>query len=111
MSSTYLARFSDFQSDPTASLLHNFKRLSFQEGWKKKDDTYKKERKEFLAEGVVAGFLDTFGKNDESLQAWQSLCKTIGVPETKEGEGPPLLTSIAVCQDVCRCYSATFSIC
>ena len=111
MSSTYLARFSDFQSDPTASLLYNFKRLAIQEGWKKKDDTYKEERKEFLAEGVVARFLDTFGKNDESLQAWQSLCKTIGVPETKEGEDPPLLTSITVCQNVCRYYSATFSIC
>ena len=111
MSSTYLARFSDFQSDPTDSLLANFRRLAIQEGWGKKGDTYKEEKKEFLAGGVVVGFLDTFGRNDKSLQAWQSLCKTIGVPETKEGEGPLLLTSITVCQNVCRCYSATFSIC
>jgi len=97
MSSTDLAQSSHFQSDPTASLLDNFKRLAIQEGWKKKSKTYKEERRAFLAEGVVTGFWDTFGGNISSLQAWQSLCKTIGVPESKEleAENAPQLTSIS----------------
>jgi len=99
MSSTDLAQSSHFQSDPTASLLDNFKRLAIQEGWKKKSKTYKEERRAFLAEGVVTGFWDTFGGNVSSLQAWQSLCKTIGVPESKEleAENAPQLTSISAC--------------
>ena len=101
MSSTYLTRFPNFQLDPTAPLLENFERLAVREGWNKKSKKYRKERKAFLAEGVLFGFLDAFGKNAMSLQAWQSLCKTIGVPETKEGEDPPLLTSISECKKVC----------
>jgi hypothetical protein len=106
MSSTDLAHF---QSDPTASLLDNFKRLAIQEGWKKKSKTYKEERRAFLAEGVVTGFWDTFGGNVSSLQAWQSLCKTIGVPESNEAENAPQLTSISACHRVC-CLTATFGV-
>jgi len=46
---------------------------------------------------VEVGFLSTFGVNVSSLQAWQSLCKTIGVLEVKEGEDVPLLISISAC--------------
>ena len=106
MSSTDPSRFPDFQSDPTTSLLENFRRLAIQEGWKKKSKTYKEERRAFLAEAVEAGFLDKFGVNDSSLQAWQSLCQTIGVPENKEGEVVPQLTSISACKQVC-CLSVT----
>jgi len=95
MSST---RFSDFESDPTVSLLDNFKRLAIQEGWGKKSKTYKEQRRTFLAEAVEVAFLDKFGVNVSSLQAWQSLCQTIGVPESKEGEEVPQLTSIKACQ-------------
>jgi hypothetical protein len=107
MSSTDLSQFSNFQSDPTAPLLENFKRLAIQEGWKKKSKTYKEERRVFLAEGVEARFLDKFGVNVSSLQAWQSLCQTIGVPESKEGGYVPQLTSIKACQKGC-CLSANF---
>ena len=101
MSSTYLTQFPDFQSDPTAPLLANFRRLAIHEGWKKKSNTYKEQKRAFLTEAVEVGFLSTFGGNSSSLQAWQSLCKTIGVPETREGEDPPLLTSIIECKNVC----------
>ena len=107
MSSTDLSQFSNFQSDPTAPLLENFKRLAIQEGWEKKSKTYKEERRVFLAEGVEARFLDKFGVNVSSLQAWQSLCQTIGVPESKEGGYVPQLTSIKACQKGC-CLSANF---
>ena len=101
MSPPFLAQFPDFKWDPTAPLLENFGRLADQEGWSKKGKAYKKNRREFLAEAVVVRFLDAFGKNVSSLQAWQSLCKTIGVPETRGGEDPTLLTSIKACQNVC----------
>lgn len=108
MSST---QFPDFESDPTASLLDNFKRLAIQEGWSKKSQTYKEQRRVFLAEAVEDAFLDNFGVNVSSLQAWQSLCQTIGVPESKEGEEVPQLTSISACQRVCyRGLSATFGL-
>ena len=97
---SYLVQSSNFQSDPTVSLLENFNRLAIQEGWKKKSRTYKEERSAFLGEAVVEGFWDTFGGNISSLQAWQSLCKTIGVPESSEGEEPPQLTSIRACKQV-----------
>jgi hypothetical protein len=45
-----------------------------------------------------------------SLQAWQSLCKTIGVPESREGEDLPQLTSISACQRVCSSLSSTFNV-
>jgi len=98
MSSTDLAQYSNFQSDPTAPLLENFRRLAIHEGWKKKSNRYKEERRVFLAQAVELGFLDAFGGNVNSLQAWQSLCRTIGVPETKEGEEATLLTSITACK-------------
>ena len=101
MNPPFLAQFPDFRWDPTAPLLENFGRLADQEGWSKKSKTYKKMRRDFLAEGVLIGFLDAFGKNASSLQAWQSLCKTIGVLETEDGEGLSLLTSIKACKNVC----------
>lgn len=96
-SATGLARFPDFQSDPTASLVDDFRRLALQEGWSKKSNTYKEERRAYLAESVENRFLTAFGVNAGSLQAWQSLCRTIGVTESVEG-GEVDLTSIRKCQ-------------
>jgi hypothetical protein len=98
-STTNLSRFPDFQSDPTASLVDDFRRLALQEGWSKKSKTYKEERRAYLAEVVEIRFLSVFGVNAGSLQAWQSLCRTIGVPESVEG-GEVQLTSIRKCQAV-----------
>jgi hypothetical protein len=109
MSSTNFSRFPNFQSDSTISLLENFSLLAIQEGWKKKSKTYKENRRVFLAEAVEAGFLDKFGVNVNSLQAWQSLCQTIGVPESMEGEDIPTLTSIKACKQVC-CLSEAFGV-
>lgn len=50
---------------------------------------------------METGFLDKFKVNASSLQAWQSLRRTIGVPESKEGGEVPQLTSISVCEKVC----------
>jgi hypothetical protein len=107
-SATGLARFPDFQSDPTASLVDDFRRLALQEGWAKKSKTYKEERRAYLAEAVEIRFLSQFGVNASSLQAWQSLCRTIGVAESVEG-GEVDLTSIRKCQAV-RALLITFSV-
>jgi hypothetical protein len=107
-SATGLARFPDFQSDPTASLVDDFRRLALQEGWSKKSKTYKEERRAYLAEAVEIRFLSQFGVNASSLQAWQSLCRTIGVAESVEG-GEVDLTSIRKCQAV-RALLITFSV-
>ncbi|KIM39019.1 hypothetical protein M413DRAFT_12350 [Hebeloma cylindrosporum] len=82
----------DYSNDPTSSITENFRRLAIQEGWTKKSQTYKKERKAFIAEAVETGFTSHFGVNASSLQAWQSLCGTIGI-ENMEG-----LTSIKRCK-------------
>ena len=108
MSTPGASRYANFEADPTTSLLDSFKQLAIQEGWSKKSKTYKQERKAFLAEVVEDRFLNTFGVNISSLQAWQDLCKTIGVPETKEGEEAVLLTSISACQAVCCCIFHVF---
>jgi len=91
-------RSSNVQLDPTAPLLESFRILAIQQGWKKKTDTYKSKRRAFLADAVEDGFSNMFGGNTNSLRAWQSLCQTIGVPERKEGEDVPVLTSISACQ-------------
>jgi len=110
MTSFNLALYSDFQLDPTSLLLKNFRRLAIQKDWKKKSQVYKVERRAFLTKAVQAGFLDKFRVNINSLQAWQSLCQTIGVPESKEGEDVPQLTSISACkQGGCLCYLLRFS--
>jgi hypothetical protein len=100
MSSTAsLEHYPDFQSDPTASLVDDFRRLALQEGWSKKSKTYKEKRRAFLSEEVEIRFINMFGMNASSLQAWQSLCRTIGVLESVEGV-EVLPQSIRKCQQV-----------
>jgi hypothetical protein len=84
----------EYNNDPTISITENFSRLAIQEGWKKKSKSYKEGRRVFIADAVEIGFISHFGVNDRSLQAWQSLCRTIGVENVEN------LTSISSCQKV-----------
>jgi len=84
----------DYQNDPAISIIENFRLLAIQEGWKKKSQSYKDGRKAFIAEAVEVGFVLHFGANTSSLQAWQNLCRTIGI------EDVDTLTSIKSCQRV-----------
>ena len=88
----------DYNNDPTISITENFRRLAIQEGWTKKSKSYKEGRRAFIAEAVEIGFISNFGTNASSLQAWQNLCRTIGV-ENVDG-----LTSIKSCQKVTFCF-------
>jgi hypothetical protein len=83
----------EFISDPTLTIVANFRRLAIQEGWTKKSKSYKEGRRTFFAEAVETGFISQFGANANSLQAWQSLCRTIGFENAS-------LTSIKSCQKV-----------
>jgi len=82
----------EYNNDPTISITENFRQLAIQEGWRKKSKSYKEGRKAYFAEAVEIGFLALFGDNASSLQAWQSLCRTIGI------ENVDSLTSISSCQ-------------
>jgi hypothetical protein len=84
----------EFDSDPTSTIVSNFRRLAIQEGWTKKSKSYKEGRRAFFAEAVETGFISNFGANASNLQAWQSLCRTIGV------ENVDTLTSIKKCRKV-----------
>jgi hypothetical protein len=84
----------DYNNDPTISIIENFRLLAIQEGWTKKSKSYKEGRKAFIAEAVETGFESHFGVNASSLQAWQNLCRTIGI------ENADSLTSISSCQKV-----------
>jgi hypothetical protein len=84
----------DFNSDPTISIVDNFRLLAIREGWSKKSKSYKEGRRAFFAEAVETGFISQFGVNASSLQAWQSLCRTVGI------ENVDTLTSIKSCQKV-----------
>ncbi|KAL1759566.1 hypothetical protein FB107DRAFT_287570 [Schizophyllum commune] len=80
-------------TDPVASITAQFAALAVSEGWKKKSDKYKQERRAYIAFAVNSGFLAKFGRNTADLLAWQSLCGTIGV-----GGGAEALRSIKACK-------------
>ena len=84
----------DFETDPTISITENFRRLAIQEGWSKKSQAYKKGRQAYYAEEVETRFISQFGVYANSLQGWQSLCRTIGI------ENVDTLTSIKRCKEV-----------
>lgn len=84
----------DYNNDLTISIIEKFRQLAIQEGWTKKSKSYKEGRKAFIAEAVEIGFIAHFGVNTSSLQAWQNLCRTIGI------ENVDSLTSISSCQQV-----------
>ena len=84
----------NYNNDPTISITENFRRLAIQEGWTKKSKSYKEGRKAFIADAVEIGFITQFGVNTGSLQAWQNLCRTIGIENVES------LTSIKSCKKV-----------
>ncbi|KAL1744872.1 hypothetical protein HDZ31DRAFT_37662 [Schizophyllum fasciatum] len=61
------------------SITAQFAALAVSEGWKKKSAIYKEQRRKYIAHAVSAGFAASFGTNVADLQAWRSLCSTVGV--------------------------------
>ncbi len=67
--------FVNFEVDPTASIVAEFKRLAIQNDWKKNSTEYKANR----AQLVVDEFGALFGSNLSALGGWQELCKAVGI--------------------------------
>lgn len=78
--------------DSVTTILQRFKALTVSEGLKKRSKQYKKRQSEFIIGEVRAGFKTIFGGTASSLQAWQSLCKTVGI------EGTEKFTAISQCK-------------
>ncbi|KAK7037255.1 hypothetical protein VNI00_011246 [Paramarasmius palmivorus] len=74
------------------TLLEEFRALAISEGLKKKSKIYKERRRQFLAEHVRDGFIDSFGVNASSLENWKKLLATIGI------DGYSDFTSIKQCK-------------
>ncbi|KAL1695651.1 hypothetical protein GGG16DRAFT_121461 [Schizophyllum commune] len=53
---------------------------------------YREERAEFVSNAVNEGFEKNFGKNEVFLQAWQGLCRTVGLKDMKG------LTDVGACK-------------
>lgn len=82
--------------DGTSTIIARFSALAVSEGLKKKTKLYKERRREFIIGAVSTGFENVFGGNVHSLQAWQDLCRTVGV------EGVDAFTSITQCKDALK---------
>ncbi|KAI0355124.1 hypothetical protein OH77DRAFT_1403657 [Trametes cingulata] len=69
----------NFDRDPTASLEDEFRRFAHANGWGKKSARYKRERRNFYASAVIEDFTSFWGSSDSRLQAWQELCRHLGL--------------------------------
>lgn len=88
----------EFTRDIDAPLAAEFRRLAMLNGWKKKGKPYKEERRKVFRDWAMEDFERIFGRNNNSLESWQRLCRLLGI-----GEAITLGTVIE-----CRRVSAAF---
>ncbi|KAH9890509.1 hypothetical protein C8Q73DRAFT_128658 [Cubamyces lactineus] len=81
-----------FERDTTALLAVEFRRLAVASGWGKKSAKYKKERQKFYGLAVAQDFSTFWGSTESRLDAWQDLCRHLGITEAP--------TSIKGCRQV-----------
>ncbi|EIW60959.1 uncharacterized protein TRAVEDRAFT_166094 [Trametes versicolor FP-101664 SS1] len=70
-----------FERDTTALLADEFRRLSLDSGWGKKSAKFKKERAKFYGGAVAQDFTTFWGSNASRLDAWQDLCRHLGITD------------------------------
>ncbi|EIW60960.1 uncharacterized protein TRAVEDRAFT_46197 [Trametes versicolor FP-101664 SS1] len=70
-----------FTRDINASLVAEFRRLAMLNGWKKKGKPYKEERRKVFRDWAMEDFERIFGRNNNSLESWQRLCRLLGISE------------------------------
>ncbi|KAI0373159.1 hypothetical protein BV20DRAFT_938490 [Pilatotrama ljubarskyi] len=75
----------NFERDPTALLADEFRRLSLANGWGKKSARYKRERRNFYGSAAAQDFASFWGNNDSRLDAWQDLCRHLGMTTIPTG--------------------------
>ena len=87
----FFAEYSQFDYNPDAPFLKEFRRLSREMRWSREEtDT----ARDFLREAMVHQFQEMYGTNVDDLRAWQLLCSALG-------EDPPPET-IAECRKVSK---------
>ncbi|KAJ7590317.1 hypothetical protein C8J56DRAFT_826245 [Mycena floridula] len=64
-------------------ILSAFEQLSIQQGLSSSRNSYQRRKLKFIARQVQAGFAQHFGSDEHSLEAWQQLCTTVGVPSSE----------------------------
>lgn len=72
----------EFTRNLSVSLVAEFRRLAALNGWTKKSKSYKEEKRKRFKEWAVEDFESEFGRNANSLHAWQRLCRMLDVPDT-----------------------------
>ncbi|TFK93885.1 hypothetical protein K466DRAFT_649659 [Polyporus arcularius HHB13444] len=72
----FFARFPEFDYQPTAPFLDEFKRLKELKEW---DDKGERREKSKLQEAMVEQFTVMYGREETDLLAWQRLCNALGV--------------------------------
>ncbi|OJT06244.1 hypothetical protein TRAPUB_2925 [Trametes pubescens] len=70
-----------FTRDISAPLAAEFRRLAMLNGWKKKGKPYKEGRRKVFTEWAMEDFERIFGRNNNSLDAWQRLCRLLDISE------------------------------
>ncbi|KAG8741842.1 hypothetical protein FRC10_002352 [Ceratobasidium sp. 414] len=78
----FFAQFTDFNYDPSQSIVSEFKRLQSTPQWKKGINRRKTLVGYKLA--LVLQFNATYGTDQNDLASWQNLCRAIGIKEIPE---------------------------
>lgn len=74
----YFARYPDFEYQPMAPFLQEFRRLLREKGWLN-DPNRSKAEWDAIHDAMVLQFNATYGRSAGDLSAWQSLCAALGV--------------------------------
>ncbi|KAF6233061.1 hypothetical protein HO173_008817 [Letharia columbiana] len=91
----YFSRFQTFAPDPQATVLENFAQLAISNGWGRKSQEYKDERKSYMI-ALADTHIESIerGGAAEKLAGLQGLCKELRVC--------PIPTSITQCKKKLR---------
>lgn len=91
----YFGRFQTFAPDPQATVLENFAQLAISNGWGKKSQEYKDERKSYMI-ALADTHIESIERGGAAgtLAGLQGLCKELRVC--------PIPTSITQCKKVCH---------
>lgn len=76
---SYFARHTDFEHDESAPLAQEFERLARLRNWRPGSKRYKQEKSRCIAEE----FHHQFGRDDNKLNGWQTLCRDVGIEPPK----------------------------
>ncbi|RDX53153.1 hypothetical protein OH76DRAFT_1433139 [Lentinus brumalis] len=89
----YFAKYPEFDYQPVAPFLQEFRRLLRFKGWNN-DPTRRKIEWDEIHDAMVLQFNVMYGRRADDLSAWQSLCDALGVN--------PIPDNIAQCRKIVK---------